>query len=88
MRKNHLRRFKIDAFVCFLFLSLLLVFLSFLFKGQSLLQTELVIGAVIAYIGFCLVHHYLDKSLTKEIVLEYILVATLITVIMVGVLVK
>lgn len=40
---------------------------------------------IFLYIGFALTHHYFDKSLTSETILEYILIAMLVIVILAGV---
>ena len=39
------------------------------------------------YIGFSLLHHKEDKTLTLEVTLEYILIATLTLVLLLGILI-
>lgn len=67
----------------FLPLSLLLVLIVFLLPSRSLFQVEVVILAVMSYVSLSLFYHHLDKSLTFEVALEYILIATLVTIIIV-----
>ena len=63
-----------------------LILLSFLFPRTNNLQLEISLLAVLIYISFTLVHHYLDKTLTFETTIEYILFATLALILAVGVL--
>lgn len=65
----------------FLTLSLITAVFSFYFVNQSAIQHRLVIALSILYVSFSLVHHYKDKSLTFEIILEYILIAVLVMII-------
>lgn len=67
----------------FLPFCLILVLVIFLLPSRSLLQVEIVMLAVIAYVSLSLFYHHLDKSLTFEVSLEYILIATLVTIIIV-----
>ncbi len=67
----------------FLPFCLILIFLLFFLPGRSLIQVELMVFAVISYVGLSLFYHHLDKSLTFEVALEYILIATLVTIIVV-----
>ncbi len=54
--------------------------LLFVFRGQGLIEFEILTGAVILYIGWALIHHHFDKSLTVEVIIEYILIAALILI--------
>ena len=63
-----------------------LLALIFLFRGNSLVQFELVVIGVMFYLVTALVHHHLDKSLTVEATLEYILIAVLVLIVLQGVL--
>lgn len=61
------------------------IMLSFYFPRMIAVQLGLVVAFASLYIGASLMHHHKDKSLTPQIILEYILVATLIVVIMAGI---
>lgn len=58
--------------------------LSFIFRQNSNFQLIVIIGALFAYLVFSLIHHYLDKTLTLETVIEYILIAALVVIIVAG----
>lgn len=57
-----------------------LAILSFLFHNQSLIQMQILGLSIFGYIIFALTHHYLDKSLTFQTTIEYILIALLLLV--------
>ena len=63
-----------------------LILLSFLLPHTGNIQLEISALAIVSYVSFSMVHHYLDKTLTFETMIEYILVATLALILSVGVL--
>ena len=65
---------------------LVLVAMSFIFPHIGKLQLEITVLAILSYVIFSLLHHYFDKTLTLEVILEYILIATLTLVFSIGVL--
>lgn len=69
----------------FLVISLVLIGLSFFFKGWSVYQYQIIFVAVFLYLTTSVVHHYFDKSLTFEIGLEYILIGALAILVIFGV---
>lgn len=48
-------------------------------------MVKIVVGISLIYLTYSLIYHYRDKSLTFETVLEYILMAGLVLVILLGV---
>ena len=70
----------------YLYLPLALVFLVslYFFRANAIYQVEVIIGAAITYITVALLHHHFDKSLTLEIIIEYILIAILVVIILQG----
>lgn len=68
----------------FLTICLLLLVASFIFPNQGYVQTEIIAAATLIYVGYALLHHHLDKTLTIETTLEYILIASLVLVILGG----
>jgi len=58
--------------------------LSFIFRQNSNFQLIIILGALLFYIVFSLIHHYLDKTLTLETIIEYILIAALVVIIVAG----
>lgn len=62
--------------------ALMLIFLGLVTSNKALI--ELVSVVAFFYVGSALVHHYHDKTLTFEVVSEYILLAMLALVILVS----
>lgn len=56
--------------------------LSFIFRQNVDFQKYIIGGALFLYIIFSLIHHYFDKTLTLEVVIEYILIAGLVLIIL------
>lgn len=54
----------------------------FLFQHNSTIQLQIMSILSVIYLFWALVHHYLDKSLTVEIVVEYVLIASLVIVVL------
>lgn len=48
------------------------------FSNSPLLQLYVVVAAVLAYVGWGITYHFLNKHLTLSIVLEYFLVGALV----------
>jgi hypothetical protein len=61
-------------------LSIIFIVLSFIFKKQSLILFEMLVLFALIYVVSILVHHHFDKSLTKEVAAEYILLALLVII--------
>lgn len=57
------------------------------FQDMPLMQFQILVILSILYLGWALLHHNLDKSLTLEIIIEYVLTALLAMVILYGILV-
>lgn len=56
--------------------------LSFIFRQNTSFQFLIILLALVSYIIFSLMHHYFDKTLTFEVVIEYILIAGLVLIIL------
>lgn len=65
-------------------LGVIFIYLIFTDRGKSDMQLQLTILAIVSYFGISIVHHYFDKSLTFEIVFEYILMASLILILVIS----
>ncbi len=61
-----------------------MVALSFIFRQNANIQQYIILGALGLYIAFSLLHHALDKTLTLEVVIEYILIAGLVFILVFG----
>ena len=48
-----------------------------LFNYDKALQTSIIVGAVISYVSWGIMHHYLHRDLHLSVVVEYILIASL-----------
>jgi hypothetical protein len=68
----------------FLPIALLFVGLILYFQNYPKLQLQLVVLAAISYIVVALVHHYHEKSLTIEVIIEYALIAALAIILLSG----
>lgn len=79
-----MRNIKVSLLHAILPISIVLIYLSFMFKGQREMQTIIGLVGVASYLGVSLIHHKKDKSLTFKTVLEYILVAGLVVGILLG----
>ena len=86
IRQGARKFLKIQVNHLFLPLVVVLVVLVLIFRGHSLIQFELVTLGVILYVSTALLHHHFDKSLTVEVILEYILIAALVLIILQGLL--
>lgn len=62
------------------------VILLILLRGRSNLQFLVVMISVVIYLFISLIHHHFDKSLTFEVLVEYILIAVLTLIILQGIL--
>lgn len=69
-----------------IYIPLVLVFLAvmFYFKDSQKIQLEIIIASAIIYVAMALAHHHFDKSLTFEIIVEYILLALLVIILLSG----
>lgn len=62
----------------------LVILILFRLQNFPLTQFRILIVLVLGYFGWALYHHYQDKSLTLEIIVEYVLTTLLVTVILLG----
>lgn len=69
----------------FLALSLVMIVLSFFYRNKNIYQYEIIFISVLFYLTSSVIHHYFDKSLTFEILLEYILIGALAFLIIFGI---
>ena len=69
----------------FLFISIILILTSFFYKNRNFYQYEIIFTTVLLYLISSITHHYFDKSLTFEILLEYILIGALAFLIIFGI---
>lgn len=76
---------KLPISVFLLPLAFVFIMLSFYFPKVVAVQLGVIVSFASLYIGFSLMSHYKDKSLTPQIALEYILIATLIVVMVAGI---
>lgn len=57
--------------------AVLFIALIFLARGDGAVQFQIGLAAVFLYLAISFLHHYLTKSLTLEVGIEYILIASL-----------
>ena len=76
--------FKFNLMHLYLILAAFLLAGLFIFNHQPKLQFEVLVVSAICYVVIALTHHHLDKSLTLETFIEYILIALLIIIIVQG----
>ena len=80
-----MKRVKPDITHVFVAIAAVVAGLSIIFRTQSVLQLQLIFILGLAYVSISLIHHHFDRSLTIETTLEYILLASLILVVIAGV---
>lgn len=73
---------KLDLTHAFLVLSAIFIVISFVSRHDYATQLWIGIVLLVFYLGLQLTHHFFDKSLTKEVLGEYILMAILIGLIL------
>ncbi len=85
MRKKILKLQKYSPF--FILLSSILAFSAVLkFQGFTFVQFVILTILSVLYLSFALTHHFFDKSLSFEIMLEYVLTVLLALIILYGLL--
>lgn len=77
-------KLKLDAFYFFLPLAVLILIVSFYFRYQPLVVVQLGMIAIMVYLVSVFLYHFFDKSLTAQLSLEYILMAVLVLVLLLG----
>lgn len=65
-------------------LSLIALIGVFRFGDNSRLQFQILTSLALIYLSWALLHHTIDKSLTLEVVIEYVLTALLAIIILYG----
>lgn len=75
LTKHHITQNTIN--LVFLPICVLLIFLSFSHPNDTNYQARLAMTAGLLYIILSTIHHFFDKSLTFEIIFEYILIGSL-----------
>ncbi len=75
LQKHHITQNTIN--LVFLPICILIMYLSFTHSSQSYYQLKLMLTAGVTYMILSTIHHYFDKSLTFEVVFEYILIGTI-----------
>ncbi len=76
--------FKLELIHLLPLIAIVLIVLSFIIPSQTAIQIQLSITFVLLYLTFSIIHHFLDKSLTLEVILDYILIAALVLIILSG----
>lgn len=56
------------------------------FKSNKSIQIEILTMSAIVYVSVAILHHWRDKTLTREIVAEYVLLAVLALIIVLSLL--
>lgn len=81
-----MRKIKFKEMLVYIFfpISLALVFLIFYYKYNPLVQYNLMILTIFTYLGLSLLYHKLDKSLTLQVLFEYILLGSLTIIVVLG----
>ena len=80
-----LKKINLDLLHIFLPLGIIFLVLAFLFNKNSSILIQGIVTMTLIYLGFSFMHHNVDKTLTLEVALEYILIACLVLVILAGV---
>ncbi len=76
------RTIKLNLTHLFLPIATLFIVLMFMFRDSTRVQMEIVAIGALIYVGIAFIHHHLDKTLTFEVIVEYILIAALTLIIL------
>ncbi len=57
------------------------------FRSLPLAQFQTLVALAFFYLGWAIIHHYLDRTLNLEVAIEYVLIALLAIVILYGILI-
>ncbi len=81
-----MKSLKIKDLLIYIFfpIALALVFLIFYYKYNPQVQYNLMILTLLTYLGLSLLYHKMDKSLTLQVVFEYILLGSLTVIVVLG----
>ncbi|KKR80446.1 MAG: hypothetical protein UU73_C0001G0216 [Candidatus Daviesbacteria bacterium GW2011_GWA1_41_61] len=85
-RVNRLKIPEIDLMTVIFFTVPIFIFTLFAYRFSPQIQFQIFTLAAIIYVIVALVHHHKDKSLTLEIIIEYVLIAALALIILQGLL--
>lgn len=77
--KKFLKKFNFAWIIIFLTPFFILALYSL--KAHPVLQMQILILFALAYLMLAILHHYQTKTLTFEIIIEYILIAALVLII-------
>lgn len=75
---------RIDFIIFFLPVAIGMISAMYYFRNYPLIKLQLVIAGVVLYIAIALLHHHKDKSLSWEVMVEYIMFALFVTVMVQG----
>ncbi len=59
----------------------------YMFEYNPTMRLQALVALAISYLCWGIFHHYIDKTLTLEIVIEYVLIASFVLVILSSILV-
>lgn len=82
---NSLRSFKPDLSLSYIPLGVICLFAVYRYRSSQGLQLQVIFIAAVLYVSIALIHHYFDKTLTLEVIIEYILIALLVLAVTFGV---
>lgn len=76
--KNYLQK---HNFLIFSIVALIVSIYTTSFAKSTVTTIQIMSGLSLCFFGWALVHHYFDKSLKKEVMVEYLLTIALVLVI-------
>lgn len=83
--KRIVKKINLELIHIFLPVSVVFLFFMYFLKPQSTVYLKIIILVSVLYLLISLIHHYIDKSLNKETLLEYLLIAFLVLIMIAGV---
>lgn len=78
---------KVSLIWMFLFLVPIFILVILVFETDSLTKLSVLTIAAFLYITIALLHHHQEKSLRLEVIVEYVLIAILALIVILGILI-
>ncbi|MFH0937203.1 MAG: hypothetical protein V1808_02835 [Candidatus Daviesbacteria bacterium] len=82
MKLNLLRN--LNIFLVLVLITPILIIILFLLRFTPQAQFQILLVSALIYLSLAILHHYKDRTLTLEIIIEYILIAILALLILQG----
>lgn len=79
---KNLRKLRLNLSYLFVPIAIILFGVAYFYRYQPQIQFEILAFGSFLYLVLALGHHYIEKSLTFEVFIEYILIAALVVILL------